>query len=138
MNSQPFQDNSKPKQRWDFGVSSTFMVFLSYTWASTIVQEWGQKPSQHFGLVCGIFLCFMAVLMSVDYALWRLQFTPAIRNGLLGAATLSPLATLVVWEKFAHPVWSQATGVASTVLLFAAFHGFYNWLNGRRSPHNKG
>jgi hypothetical protein len=105
---------------------------ISYGWASTIVQEWEQKPSQHFGTVCGIFLGFMTTLMLIDYALWRLQFTPATRNGLLGAAALSPLATLVAWRAWVHHVWSHVAGAASTVLIFAAFHAFYNWLNGRR------
>jgi hypothetical protein len=132
MKNRPFQDDSKPKQRWDFGVSSTFMVFLSYTWASTIVQEWGQKPSHHFGVVFGIFLCFLTALMLTDYVLWRLRFTSAVRSGLLATATLGPLATLVVWEKFAHPVWSQAAGVASTIVFFAVFHNLHNWLQGRR------
>ena len=80
----------------------------------------------------------MAVFMCVDYVLWRLQFTPATRNGLLVAATLSPIATMVAREKLAHPVWSRVVGAATTILLFAASHAFYNWLNGRRSSHSNG
>ena len=98
------------------------MAFITYRWASTIVQEWGQKPSQQVGKVLGMAVGFSALLLLIDYVLCRLKLTRAVRSGLWASAALGPYAGLVAWNELAHPVWSQIIGFGSTALFFVVFY----------------
>ena len=120
MENRPPASNRKPG--YDFGISSGFVAFTAYRWASTIVQERGQRPSVQVGPMLGIALGFSAALLLVDYVLWRWGFTKAIRSGLWAAAAIGPHAGAVAWVELAHPVWSQVIGFTSTILAFVAFY----------------
>jgi hypothetical protein len=121
-NGMTINDDNMRKQKYEFGIGSLFIAFISYGWASTIVQEWGQKPSARIGVVLGLALCFLLLLLLVDYLLWRWRFTKAIRSSLWAAAILGPYAALVAWAELGHPVWSQMIGAASAILIFVVFY----------------
>lgn len=113
------------------------MAFLAYRWAATIVQEWGQKPSQHAGQVFGFFVSFLLILFLIDYVLWRCRFTLAVRSGLWAAAALGPMAALTAWMELMHPVWSHVIGLLSTILSFIAFYFLERWLQGKHLAHEE-
>lgn len=115
-------NNSRPQRTYDFGIGGGFVAFTTYRWASTLVQEWGWKPSQRFGTVVGIGVCFIIGLLLIDYVLWRWKLDRAVRSGLWASAVIGPYAGAVAWEELAHPVWSQAIGLVSAVLVFVAFY----------------
>lgn len=115
-------ETEKIRKKYDFGIGNGFVVIMAYGWASTIVQEWGKKPSQNFGIVLGIAVGFSIILFLLDLVLWRWQFGKAVRSGLWGGAVFGPWAALIAWEKLAHPVWGQLTGLLSTVLVFTVFY----------------
>lgn len=108
------------------------MALVAYRWAATIVQEWGQKPSQQTGTVLGIALGFAIALLLVDYVLWRLQLSKAIRSGLWACAAIGPYAGLVAEAALAHPVWSQIAGFGTTILAFLLFYNLEQGLEGKR------
>ena len=116
------------KQRYDFGFGSGFMAFMAYRWASTIVQEWGQKPSQQIGIVLGLTVGFIIVLFLFDYILWRLQFIKAIRSGLWAGAAIGSYVSLLAGAELTHPVWSHILGLTSTIIAFVAFYSLDNRL----------
>jgi preprotein translocase subunit SecE len=118
--------NKTLKQSYSFGFGSGFIVFMAYSWASTIIQEWGQKPSQQISTVLGLTLGFLIALYLFDYILWRWQFTRAIRSGLWAGAAIGSYATLFAWTELAHPVWSHVIGLTSTVFAFVIFYSLDN------------
>lgn len=118
--------NVENQRNYNFGFGSGFMVFMAYRWASTIIQEWGQKPSQQVGTVLGLTVGFTLIVLLFDYILWRLQFIKAIRSGLWAGAAIGSYATLIVGAEIAHPVWSHIIGVMSTIIVFAIFYALDN------------
>lgn len=114
------------QRNYNFGIGSGFMVFMVYRWASTIVQEWGQKPSQQVGTVLGLIVCFTIIILLLDYILWRIEFTKAIRSGLWAGAAIGSYATLIAEAETAHPVWSHIIGLMSTIIVFAIFYALDN------------
>lgn len=115
-------ESGPQKHTYNFGIGGGFAAFITYRWASTIVQESGSKPSQRFGLVIGLAIGFAIVLWLVDWVLWRVKLSSRVRSGLWAGAAIGPYAGLVALEMLAHPVWSQVIGLVSTVLAFTAFY----------------
>ena len=110
------------KRNYAFGLGSGFMAFMAYRWASTIVQEWGQKPSQQVGTILGLTVGFMIIMFLFDYILWRLQFNKAIRSGLWASATIGSYMTLFTEAEITHPVWSHIIGLTTTMITFVIFY----------------
>ena len=125
-------DHGLPKRSYDFGVGGGFLAFISYRWASTIIQESGRLPSQNLRTVLALAVGFTLLLLLVDYLLWHLKFDRPTRSGLWAAAALGPYAGTVAWVELAHPVWSQVIGLGSTLLFFTAFYFLDDRLQGRR------
>ncbi|MFZ5858405.1 MAG: hypothetical protein ACOYZ6_16390 [Chloroflexota bacterium] len=112
----------EPQHKYDFGLGSGFMAFMAYRWASTIVQEWGQKPSQQVGTVLGLTVGFTIIILLFDYILWRLQFIKAIRSGLWAGAAIGSYVTLIAGAEITYPVWSHIIGLTSTIIAFVTFY----------------
>jgi hypothetical protein len=132
MENTPLTSNKMPKRRYDFGIGGGFVAIITSRWASTIVQEWEQKPSQQIGIVLGLAVCFSVTLLLLDYVLWRWRFIKAIRSGLWASAAIGPYAGLVAWNELAHPVSSQVIGLVSTIVAFVAFYYLDRLLQGKR------
>lgn len=121
------------RRSYDFGMGGGLIAFMAYGWASTIIQEMEKKPSQHVGLLFGIFTGFMLVLILVDYVLWYFRLSRAVRNALWVSATLGPLSTVMAWSKLAHSAWIHIIGVATIMLTFFLVYNLTTWMEGRKA-----
>lgn len=120
------------KLRYDFGLVSVFWVYIAYQWSATILEQAGQKPSQHILPLLGMTLGFAVLLLLVDMLLWRLGFSVPVRIGLWAASALGPVAAVFAWTATQHYTWSHASGVGVSVASFCVFYFLETW-NQKRS-----
>lgn len=131
--------NSTPCPKYRSSLGPMFIVFVTWPWMNTLLNEWGYRPYRGWGLALGFGIIVLAALLAwlADYALFRLGIAKTVRAGLWMAATLGPGAGIGAFVRLGNPMWSQIAGLAATFFGFGVGHALDSFFSGRndRSIH---
>ena len=119
--STPPSPRNRPGHPYEFGIGVSFLAFIGYRWASSIIAESDVKVLENTGKLLLVTSAFTLALLLVDYLLSQWRLDTRTRSGLWAAAAFGPYAGLVAWEELAALAWSYTIGLSATIFFFVLF-----------------